>query len=50
MVAMGTQTDITYAADGHELSRTEKPVHVTFAMRRTTSNHWQITATLPPAD
>lgn len=47
LVATATETDITYSPDGRELSREAHSVDVTFAMRRTTSNHWQITTTLP---
>jgi hypothetical protein len=47
LVADATETDIVYSSTGQELSRTAKPVALTFALRRTTSNHWQITTTLP---
>ncbi len=47
LVATATETDITYTADGTERSRAQRPVELTFAMRRVVSNHWLITTTLP---
>jgi hypothetical protein len=47
-VATATETDITYASDGHEVSRVDRPIELTFAMRLTTSNHWLNSTTLPP--
>jgi hypothetical protein len=48
LVATATETDISYSADGREVSRDEHPVELIFALRRTISNHWQNTTTLPP--
>jgi hypothetical protein len=48
LIAAATESDVVYAADGHALSHEEHEVDITFAMRRTTSEHWQITTTLPP--
>lgn len=47
LVATATETDITYSSDGREVSRVEHPVELTFALRRTTSNRWLNSTTLP---
>jgi Na+-translocating ferredoxin:NAD+ oxidoreductase RnfD subunit len=51
LVVDATRSDITYSPQGVELDRSEHPVQLTFALRRTTNGHWQITDTLtPPTD